>query len=151
MTRQGWASTLALVAVSLARGILAADASEIALSFVHKEVRIDVPADAVRRIEAYATLTIVNRETRQRTELESPRVEICLSKAIRDKLSQLTARIVDQPLDIVVGCEVVSRPVIREPMGVSPCFQITANDAAEADAIARKLRSGSKSCRAPTS
>jgi len=60
-------------------------------------------------------------------------------------------RFVDQPLDIVVGCEVVSRPVIREPMGVSPCFQITANDAAEADAIARMLRSGSKSCRAPTS
>jgi preprotein translocase subunit SecD len=58
---------------------------------------------------------------------------------------------IDQPLQIVVGCEVVSSPVVREPMGLMPCFRITTSDAAEAAALADKIRSGSPGCRAPAS
>jgi preprotein translocase subunit SecD len=146
-----WISRFAIAVLDLACATFAAHAAEVALSFVHKEDRIDVPTNAVLRIKAYATITIVDPATRRRTELPSPSVELCLSKEVRDQIHRLTSRIIDQPLDIVVGCEVVASPVVREPMGTLPCFQITASDAADAAALADKLRSGSRRCRAPTS
>ncbi len=149
ITRRRLVSTFAIGSLSLAFGIPALDAAEIALSFVHEEDRIDVPAGAVRGIRAYATQTFVIKGTRRRMVLDRPGVEICLSEEICAKLRQLTERIVDEPIDIVVGCEVISSPIVREPMGGSPCIQISAFDVAEARALADKLRGRSKGCRAP--
>jgi len=146
ITRRRLISTFAISSLSLAWGIPAFSGTEIALSFVHEEDRIDVPADAVRGIRAYTTQAFAIKGTWRRIVLDSPGVEICLSEKICAKLRQLTQRIVNEPIDIVVGCEVISSPIVREPMGGSPCIQITAFDVAEARALADKLRGRSKGC-----
>jgi hypothetical protein len=45
-------------------------------------------------------------------------------------------------LEIVVRERCISRPVIREPLGNEPSFQLSANDFAEAQALAAELCTG---------
>jgi hypothetical protein len=142
ITRRRLLSALAVVPAALACGIVPSRAADIVLSFVHPHGRVDVPAGAVRRIRAFATRAFVIKETRQRLEFPETGVEFCLSKGVRIKLLQLTERIVDQPLDLVIGCDVIASPIVREPIGGSPGVQLTTFGLAEAQSIADRLAGG---------
>jgi preprotein translocase subunit SecD len=125
-------------------------ADDIALSLVHGRSGIDVPVSAIRRIEAYATMIFVITETKEERELPSPHVELCYAADIKKRICRLTWRIVEQPMDIVVDCETISKPVVREPL-CGPCLQISASSVVDANALAQRLKTGSNRRCAPTS
>jgi preprotein translocase subunit SecD len=131
-------------------GSACAGAEEIALSLVHPKGRIDIPANAVSSVNARATITIHNTATGGSREFPGPHVEVCLSKEIRDRLCQLTQKIVGEPLQIVVDCKAVSQPIVREPLCTNPCFQISAIDLAEATETAKRIQSGTNKLCTPT-
>ena len=139
-----------IVLATLLGGTLPAAADEIALSLVHGHSRIDIPASAITSIEAYATITFVIKETQERRDYPHPRVELCYTPEIQTQICQLTRRIVELPMILVVDCEPVSMPVVREAL-CGPCLQISANDLVEAKALAQRLRKGSNRRCAPTS
>jgi hypothetical protein len=118
-------TALATVPLSLACGVSGLDAAEIAFSFVHKEERIDVPAHAFW-VRTFATQAFAIKGTRRRLVLDRPGLEICLSEDIGAKLRQFTERLIGEPMDIVVGCDVIYSAIIREPIGSLPCIQVTA-------------------------
>ena len=114
----------------------------IALSLVHPRERIDIPVTAIYRIESHGAITFWDQETGTIWESPHPHVEVWLSRAVRERIYRLTRHIVDESMEIVVGGECVSRPIVREPLGLQPCFQISADDLAEARALAYRLRMG---------
>ena len=132
-----------IVMATFGFGTLPASAGEIALSLVHERSRIDIPASAITSIEAYATLTIVVQGTGERRDYPDPRVQLCYTAEIQAQICRLTQQIVEQPLSLVVDCEPVSQPVVREPL-CGPCLQISANDPVEANALLQRLKKGSK-------
>jgi preprotein translocase subunit SecD len=109
---------------------------------VHPRGCIDIPVAAIQRIEALETMTFYDRETGSLSTASCPRVEIWLDAHMRARIYRLTRRIIDEPLDIVVGGECVSRPIVREPLGTQSSFRISASDLAEAEALAQRLRMG---------
>jgi preprotein translocase subunit SecD len=117
-----------------------APSERIALSLVHPMEHIDVPRRAIRRIEALEEFTYVDRQARKTWTFHSPCVELSFAQAIGARIWRLTQRIVDQPMELVVGGECVARPVVREPIGLQGSFQISAYDIAEAQALAHRLR-----------
>jgi preprotein translocase subunit SecD len=117
-------------------------AERIALSLVHKRERIDIPVSAVVRIEAHAELIVSVRETRQVLAFSEPRVEVWLNQAIRGRISRLSREIIDEPLDIIVGGERISSPIVREPLCSQGCFVISVHDVSEAHALAQRMRTG---------
>jgi preprotein translocase subunit SecD len=119
-------------------------AEDIALSLVNPKGRIDVPTGAVARVEARATIAFRNTETNKVVEYPNPHVELCFSKDVRQRVCELTRQIVDQPLAVVVDCQTVTKPIVREPLCTQPCFNISADDIAEADALAQRIRRGTK-------
>ena len=125
-------------------------ADDIALSLVHEQSRIDIPVSAIRRIEAYATYNFVIAETKEVREYPAPHVELCYAADIQKRICRLTRRIIEQPMNLVVDCETLSKPVVREPL-CGPCLQLSANDFAEANALAQRLRTGSNRRCAPVS
>lgn len=114
-----------------------APATRIALSLLHARERIDIPVNAVLRIEARGEITICERRTLW--TFRSPHVEVSFAANIHERIYRLTRQIIDEPMDILVGEECVSRPIVREPLR-GPCFQISAFDLAEAHALAERLR-----------
>ena len=118
-------------------------ADNIALSLVHGEDRIDIPASAIKRIEAHATQTFTFTDTHETKTYDMQNVELCFTAEIRKQICQLTRRIIEQPLNIVVDCAVISSPVVREPLCKMPCFLISANDIQTANALAQRLKQGS--------
>ncbi len=128
-----------------------AAASEIALSLIYQQSRIDIPASAIRRIEAYATQTFIITDTKQAKEYPLPHVELCYTKEIQEQICRLTQQIVEQPMEIVVDCHSISKPVVREPLCSTPFFEISANDIDEANALAQRLKTGSNRWCAPMS
>lgn len=142
---------LTIAAVVLGCGCVPAEAEDIALSLVHQQGRVDIPMSAIRRIEARALTTFMMTETRKRREYSAPHVEVCFTTAIRKEICRLTQRIVAEPMEIVAGCKLVSKPVVREPLCTQPCFQISVNDFTEAKDLAEALRAGTNTCTSPTS
>ena len=140
---------LVLVAVLVCAVPAAAD--DIALSLVHGQDRIDIPASAITRIEAHATQTFTFDDTHETKTYDLQNVELCFSAEIHEKICQLTQRIIEQPLNIIVDCAVISSPVVREPLCKMPCFLISANDLQEANALAQRLKTGSNRRCAPVS
>ena len=138
-----------LLVVMLASGPVAAD--DIALSLVHRQSGIDIPVSALRSIEAYATQTFVITDTKQTKEFPVPHVELCYTKEIQEQICRLTQQIVEQPMEIVVNCRTISKPVVREPLCSGLCLQISADDFDEANALAQRLKMGSNRRCAPTS
>ena len=130
-----------LLAAMLASAPAAAD--DIALSLVHRQSRIDIPVSALRSIEAYATQTFVITGTKQTREFPLPHVELCFTREIKEQICRLTRQIVEQPMEIVIDCRTISKPVVREPQCSGPCLQISANDIDEANALAQRLKTGS--------
>jgi hypothetical protein len=128
-----------------------ASAEDIALSLVHPIGRIDVPASAVDEIDAEATIGMRNSETGEVTEHAFPHVAICLAPEVRERICQLTQKIVEEPLAIVVDCETISKPIVREPLCTQPCFHISVFDLADAAALAQRIRHGTNRTCAPSS
>jgi preprotein translocase subunit SecD len=128
-----------------------ANAEDIAVSLVHPKGRIDIPVSAVGRVDASAKIAFRNTETGEVHEYPNPHVDVCYAKDIQERVCQLTQQIVGEPLAIVIDCETVSRPIVREPLCAHPCFQISANDIAEATALAKRIRSGTNRACAPSS
>lgn len=141
--------SLVLTAALVCRAVPAM-ADDIALSLVHGQNRIDIPVSALRRIEAHATQSFVNTETKQKREFRLPHVEFCYAADIQKRICRLTRRIVEQPMDLVVDCETISKPVVREPL-CGPCLQISANTFTDANAMAQRLKTGSNRRCAPVS
>ena len=128
-----------------------AAADDIALSLVHGQDRIDIPASAITRIEAHATQTFTFTDTQETRTFPLSGVELCFTAEIGEQICRLTRRIIEQPMSIVVDCEIVSSPVVREALCKMPCFRITANDIQEANALAQRLKHGSNRRCAPVS
>jgi hypothetical protein len=53
-------------------------------------------------------------------------------------------------MSIVVDCETISRPVVREAL-CGPCLNVSANDVFEANALSQRLKQGSNRRCAPVS
>ena len=143
------AFSLILVAMFVCQ-VAPAVADDIALSLVHGQDRIDIPVSAIRGIEAHATQTFVVTETKQKREFPLPHVKLCYAADIRKRICQLTRRIIERPMDLVVDCNTISNPVVYEPL-CGPCLQISANDFTEANALAQRLKIGSNRRCAPAS
>lgn len=125
-------------------------ADEIALSMVHKESRIDIPASAIDSIEAEATMAFVIPGTKEKRVYQFPHVELCYTAKIQAQICQLTSRIVEQAMSLIVDCEPISKPVVDEPL-CGPCLRISAVDIADANALAERLKRGSNRRCAPVS
>ena len=147
-------SSVRLIAIILAAtgglGSACASADDIALSLVNPKGRIDIPASAITRVEARATIAFRNTETKEVFSHPDPHVELCYSEDIRQRVCQLTRQIDEQPLAIVVDCETVTKPIVREPLCSLPCFNISTADIAEANALAQRIRGGTKRVCAPS-
>ncbi len=126
------------------------NAEDIALSLVHPKGRVDVPVSALGDVEAEATFTFRNTETGRVHEYPDPHVYLCYSEDIQKRICELTRQIVGQPMEIVIDCTTISKPIVREPLCTSPCFQISANDLAEATSLAKRIRSGTNRACAPS-
>ena len=125
-------------------------ADDIALSLVHGQNRIDIPVGAIQRIEARATQTFVVTETKEKRVFPLPHVNICYAADIQKRICQLTRGIIEQPMELVVDCATISKPVVYEPL-CGPCLQLSANDFTEANALAQRLKTGSNRRCAPVS
>jgi preprotein translocase subunit SecD len=139
-----------MTAAAAGFGSAFANAEDIALSLVNPKGRIDIQASAVSRVDARATIAVRNTETGEVHEYPNPHVEVCFSAEVRERVCQLTRQIVGQPLAIVIDCETVSKPIVREPLCTRPCFIISASDLAEATALAERIRRGTnRACALP--
>ena len=130
-----WAFALAAMDLS------AVSASDIAVSLVNKQERIDIPAAAIERIEAQHGLTIFVPLTGKKTTYSDIHsVSVCVSKEFRERICQFTRRILGEPMQVVVGCKVITAPVVREAICKNACFTLSAQDGPDAEALANKLR-----------
>jgi hypothetical protein len=119
-------------------------ADEIALTFVHGQNRIDVPASAVVSIEALPYSLYRNTVTGEITKHGRPYVEICFNAAIGAKLCELTQRIVGEPLELWVNCQAIVKPVVREPLCSDACLKLSSFDPSEAGELVSRLNAQPK-------
>lgn len=139
-----------MTAAAAGLGLTVANAEDIALSLLHPRGRVDVPVSAIRRVEAQATVAFRNTESGEIHEYPNPHVEVCFAADVRERICQLTRQIVGQPMEIVIDCATISKPIVREPLCTRPCFSISAADLADASALAQRIRSGSNKACAPS-
>jgi preprotein translocase subunit SecD len=120
--------------------VIAGDArtEKIALSFVHSSGRIDVPVGTILWIEAREDFRYLVKG--QMRSVPSPHVEVNLRFDVRARLYKLTRTIVGQPLEILVGEQSVSSPIVRQPIGGRAPLHISASDFDEACSLAARLR-----------
>ena len=137
-------AALLLSALSLSAGIPLATADEIALSFVHEENRIDVPASAIDSIEALHYSLYRNTETGKVFKGARPNVEIRFDGGIGASLCELTKKIVDEPLELWVSCQAIVKPIVREPLCSDTCFKVSFFDFAETEQLVSKLNARPK-------
>jgi preprotein translocase subunit SecD len=124
-------------------GQYATHAEEIAVSFVHAKGRVDVPVSALDRVQAYPTLKFRSSETGAVREFPDPHVEICVTKELKERICDLTKNVVGEATAVVVDCETVTKPIVREALCARSCFSVSANDLKEANALAQRIRRGS--------
>lgn len=131
----------------IAGGAAVRSDERIAFSLVHPVQRIDVPVRALLDVEACAQETFRFSDGTSRT-YDMPHVRVTLAPEIRARLYRLTHALMrfdqdaDKTLAIFIGAECMFRPVVREPLGHLPSFNMSANDLPEAEAMAAKLRAG---------
>ncbi len=112
----------------------------LALSLVYPRGRIDVGLADVLSIEAVASISFAIDGGS--ATFPAPSVEVKFVPHVNARLHRLTSTMIDEPLDIMVGGEVVARPIVREPLGLQGSFRIAAADIEAAEAMAAKLRKG---------
>jgi SecDF, P1 head subdomain len=139
-----------IVTVAALAAPAGAGAEDIALSLVNPKGRIDIPVGAVEQIIARANFVYRIQGTEEMHETPSPHVQVCFSKDIGERICELTGKIVGQPLAIVVDCETLTKPIVRHPLCENPCFEISANDFAEANALVQRIRKGTNRACAPS-
>ena len=144
-----WLISMITAAVVIMRPACA-NAEDIALSLVNPKGRVDIPIGAVQQVGARATFAYRIKGTDEVHEHPYPRVEVCFAKDVRERICQLTEQIIGEPLAIVIDCDTVSKPIVQEPLCDNPCFQISANDIAEANALAQRIRKGTNRVCAPS-
>jgi hypothetical protein len=142
---------IVLAAAAIGFGSVLADADEIAVSLVNPQGRIDIPATAITQVHTFANIAFRNTETGKVVEYPDPRVEVCFTEDIHQRVCALTRRIVEQPLAIVIDCATVMKPIVREPLCNRPCFDIATGDLDEATALAKRIRTGTNRACAPSS
>ncbi len=114
----------------------------IAMSLVvFERKRLDVPVSGLMRVVPCATQTFADERGRPIT-FDIPHVEIWLTPNLQKRLRDFTRDLVGEVMEIHVGDKCISRPVVREPLGNEPSFRLSANDFAEAQALAATLRTG---------
>ena len=131
--------------------VACANAEDIALSLVNPKGRVDIPASALGDVKASATYAFRDAETREVREFPDAHVSVCFSEDVQKRICELTRQLVGQPMEIVIDCATISKPIVREPLCAHPCFQVSANDIAEATALAQRIRHGSSRTCAPSS
>ena len=151
MTRLGVLFILAATAFGAGESI--ASAEDIALSLVNPKGQIDVPVSAVTRVQPYRKHTFRNTETGEiyQSKFDDSYVEVCFSEDIHKRVCALTQQIVGEPLEIVVGCRTIVKPIVREPLCSSSCFIISIFGFTEANALAQQIRGGTNRQCAPSS
>ena len=119
-----------------------APVERIAMSLVvHDRKRLDVPLGAILGIEAFATQTFLV-EGSGPVEFNMPHVRISLTPHLQAQLRDFTHDVVGEAMEIVVRDRCISRPVVREPLGNEPSFQVSVWDFAEAQRLANEMRTG---------
>jgi preprotein translocase subunit SecD len=144
------AAAAVMVTIAILRPACA-NAEDIAMSLVHPKGRIDVPVSDIRGVETWATTKFRTQGTQEVHEYPNPHVIVCFAHDVPQRICQLTRRIVGEPLSIVIDCEIVSEPVVNEPLCANSCFEISASDVAEANALAQRIRKGTNRACAPSS
>lgn len=92
------------------------------------------------RVEALASQTFAGE--RGPVTFDLPHVQVWLTPRLQERFRSFTRDIVGEVMGIHVGGRCIMRPVVREPLGDEPCFQLSANDFGEAQALAATLRTG---------
>ena len=142
---------IAVIALATSGFADLATAEDIALSLVHPKGRVDIPVSALKDVRAYATLAVRNTETGEIHEYPEPSVEVCYNKDIKARICQLTQQIVGEPMALLVDCEIVLKPVVREPLCSHACLSISASDLDEANALMQRIRHGTNRVCSPSS
>lgn len=115
--------------------------ARIAMSLVvHERKRLDIPVSGVAGVAAFETERYLGAYGPVSYCL--PYVRVWLAPAMQERLRVFTRDIVDETVEILVGERCVLRPKLHEPLGAVPSFQIGVADFAEAQALARTLRTG---------
>jgi preprotein translocase subunit SecD len=143
--------TATVTAAIIGLGTMVARAEDIALSLVNPKGRIDIPVGAVKEVSSEAVYRIRNPTTGEVHEYRHPHVDVCLAAEFKERICQLTRQIVEEPLAIVVDCETISEPIVREPICSQSCFRISIFDLADAVALAQRIRRGTSKPCAPSS
>jgi preprotein translocase subunit SecD len=143
-------AVFAVTAAAWGIGQSIAKAEEIALSLVNPKGRIDIPVTALEQVQGYATKSFRNAETGAVREIPTPHVDVCVAKEFKERICELTTRSVNEAVAVVVDCETVVKPIVREPLCTQSCFSISTNDLAEANALARRIRRGANRACAPS-
>jgi preprotein translocase subunit SecD len=143
-------AVLIIAAMIFGVGQSGAQAEEIAVSLVNPKGRIDIPVSAVVKVEASATIAFRNSETGKVWEHSDPHVDICVAEEFKARICELTTQSVGEVLAIVIDCETVTKPIVREPLCARSCFTVSANDLEEANALAQRMRRGSNRACAPS-
>ena len=107
---------------------------------VNERRRLDIPLSAVIRVDALAVQSFA--DGRRVVTFDQPHVRIWLMPNLQRRLYDFTRGSVDAIMEVFVDDQCVTRPVLREPLGTEPSFQIFTADFDEACALADKLRVG---------
>jgi hypothetical protein len=92
---------------------------------VNERRRLDVPLSAVIRVDAFV---LSFAEGRQVVTFDQPHVRIWLMPNLQKRLYDFTRDSVDEIMEVFVAGRCVTRPVLHEPLGTEPSFQICAVD-----------------------
>ncbi len=129
-----------------------AKAADIALSLVHGTERIDVPRSELLKVEGFAFMRMVIKGTNEYKDYPWPSVQVCFTPRIQERICDMTRRSINDTIAIVVDCQTIIEPVIREPLCSDPCFDIRLFEIEEVEALIDKLENGSAgACDRPTS
>jgi len=120
---------------------VARTADRVVLSLVHPRGRIDVPASAVRSIEPREEQEVL-LDNGALWRIPSPNVELCFTPEIHHRIRRLSAEIVGEALEVVVGGKSIAEPIVQEPLSSLTCFCLSVCDFADAQALAEKMRAG---------
>jgi preprotein translocase subunit SecD len=126
-------------------------AADVRFSLVHGNERIDVTADDIEEIRVDPTIGFRSIETGEVRTYRDPHVVICLAGSVEKRLCELSRRLLNKPMAVVVDCQTLSEPVIREPLCSEQCFWLSIYDLIDAKAIAQRLKTGSSKLCAPLS
>lgn len=147
---RAWTIAFLTLAAPLAIASGRASAEAPALSLVAENGRIDIEDSQIVSIRTVPSLSwlLLGAQNPPRDT-----IELCFSADVRARICDLTTANVNRSMAIEVGCEIVSKPIVREPICRQPCFQVSVGSGAkEAEELVRKLQDRSRAgCTGPDS